>query len=181
MCSESSVSSVSSKISVSSVNSVSNLSRVSSVRSLQHNVTSIPDGISEWCNLAQPLKLMGNDVVQRVKFMNTYYTCIHMTKWLHLSDRRCPFILNQFPNIKSQENYFPSHDFFIALCSKGWHFDFDICFYNFCEKKPLYGKIASKVWKIYFQNISPHFLDAALLSNSSLFCLNVIPPIPLGA
>ena len=44
---------------------------------------------------------------------------------------------------------------------------------------PLYGKIASKVWKIYFPYISPHFLGAAgsqisdlwllLLSNSSLF------------
>ena len=162
--------------SVSSVHSVSNLSRVSSVRSLQHNVTSIPDGISEWCNLAQPLKSMGNDVVQRVKFMNTYYSCIHMTKWLHLSDRRCPFILNQFPNIKSQENYFPSHDFFIALCSKGWHFwkrgvftdktGFKIfvfinamifAFTTFVKNTPLCGKIASKVWKIHFQYISPHF------------------------
>ena len=52
-------------------------------------------------------------------------------------------------------------------------------FTTFVTNTPLYGKIASKVWKIYFQYISPHFLDAAgsqisdlwllLLSNSSLF------------
>ena len=52
-------------------------------------------------------------------------------------------------------------------------------FTTFVTNPPLYGKMASKVWKIYFQYISPHFLDAAgsqisdlwllLLSNSSLF------------
>ena len=52
-------------------------------------------------------------------------------------------------------------------------------FTTFVKNTPLYGKIASKVWNIYFQYISPHFLDAAggqisdlwllLLSNSSLF------------
>ena len=85
-----------------------------------------------------------------------------------------------------------------ALCSKGWHFwkggvftdktglkifvfinAMIFAFTTFVKNTPLYGKIASKVWKIYFQYISPHFLDAAggqisdlwllLLSNSSLF------------
>ena len=86
----------------------------------------------------------------------------------------------------------------IALCNKGWHFwkggfvtdktglkifvfinAMIFAFTTFVTNTPLYGKIASKVWKIYFQYISPHFLDAAgsqisdlwllLLSNSSLF------------
>ena len=85
-----------------------------------------------------------------------------------------------------------------ALCNKGWHFwkggfvtdktglkifvfinAMIFAFTTFVTNTPLYGKIASKVWKIYFQYISPHFLDAAgsqisdlwllLLSNSSLF------------
>ena len=85
-----------------------------------------------------------------------------------------------------------------ALCNKGWHFwkggfvtdktglkifvfinAMIFAFTTFVKNTPLYGKIASKVWKIYFQYISPHFLDAAggqisdlwllLLSNSSLF------------
>ena len=85
-----------------------------------------------------------------------------------------------------------------ALCNKGWHFwkggfvtdktglkifvfinAMIFAFTTFVTNPPLYGKIASKVWKIYFQYISPHFLDAAggqisdlwllLLSNSSLF------------
>ena len=98
-----------------------------------------------------------------------------------------------------------------ALCNKGWHFwkggfvtdktglkifvfinAMIFAFTTFVKNTPLYGKIASKVWKIYFQYISPHFLDAAggqisylwllLLSNSSLFfCLNVTPPIALAA
>ena len=34
-------------------------------------------------------------------------------------------------------------------------------FTTFVKNTPFYGKIASKVWKIYFQYISPHFLDAA--------------------
>ena len=38
---------------------------------------------------------------------------------------------------------------------------YDICFYHFCEKHPLYGENASKVGKKYSPNISPHFLDAA--------------------
>ena len=87
---------------------------------------------------------------------------------------------------------------YIALCNKGWHFwkggfvtdktglkifvfinAMIFAFTTFVTNTPLYGKIASKVWKIYFQYISPHFLDAAgsqisdlwllLLSNSSLF------------
>ena len=86
----------------------------------------------------------------------------------------------------------------IALCNKGWHFwkggfvtdktglkifvfinAMIFAFTTFVKNTPLYGKIASIVWKIYFQYISPHFLDAAggqisdlwllLLSNSSLF------------
>ena len=86
----------------------------------------------------------------------------------------------------------------IALCNKDWHFwkggfvtdktglkifvfinAMIFAFTTFVTNTPLYGKIASKVWKIYFQYISPHFLDAAggqisdlwllLLSNSSLF------------
>ena len=38
---------------------------------------------------------------------------------------------------------------------------YDICFHNFCDKHPLMGKNASKVWKKYSPNISPCFLDAA--------------------
>ena len=34
-------------------------------------------------------------------------------------------------------------------------------FRTFVTNTPLYGKIASKVQKIYFQYILPHFLDAA--------------------
>ena len=85
-----------------------------------------------------------------------------------------------------------------ALCNKGWHFwkggfvtdktglkififinAMIFAFTTFVTNTPLYGKIASKVWKIYFQYISPDFLDAAgsqisdlwllLLSNSFLF------------
>ena len=37
---------------------------------------------------------------------------------------------------------------------------YDICFHNFCDKHPLMGKNASKVWKKYSSNISPLFLDA---------------------
>ena len=68
----------------------------------------------------------------------------------------------------------------IALCNKGWHFwkggfvtdktglkifvfinAMIFAFTTFVTNPPLYGKIASKVWKIYFPYISPHFLDAA--------------------
>ena len=95
-------------------------------------------------------------------------------------------------------NHGPSTPSTTALCNKDWHFwkggfvtdktglkifvfinAMIFAFTTFVTNPPLYGKIASKVWKIYFQYISPHFLDAAgsqisdlwllLLSNSSLF------------
>ena len=47
--------------------------------------------------------------------------------------------------------------------SQNFHFykRYDICFYNFCENTPLWGKNARNVWKKHSTNISPHFLDAA--------------------
>ena len=79
---------------------------------------------------------------------------------------------------------------FNALCNKGWHFwkggfvtdktglkifvfinAMIFAFTTFVTNPPLYGKIASKVWKIYFQYISPHFLDAAGSQISDLWLL----------
>ena len=106
-------------------------------------------------------------------------TFIHLSRVLTFKETRILLVIN-------------------ALCNKGWHFwkggfvtdktglkifvfinAMIFAFTTFVTNTPLYGKIASKVWKIYFQYISPHFLDAAgsqisdlwllLLSNSSLF------------
>ena len=117
----------------------------------------------------------------------------------HLYARQYLFHLNMYYSAKAQEaNKKLLSCWIIALCNKDWHFwkggfvtdktglkifvfinAMIFAFTTFVTNTPLYRKIASKVWKIYFQYISPHFLDAAgsqisdlwllLLSNSSLF------------